>query len=85
MIQNLVSGVTAYPERVTNPDVTWETSEQLNIGLDARMFESKLGVTLDWYKKTTRDWLLEAPILGTSGAAAPFINGGDIQNTVLNL
>lgn len=80
-----VSGVTAYPQRVTNPDVTWETSEQLNIGLDARMFESKLGVTLDWYRKTTRDWLLEAPILGTSGAAAPFINGGDIQNTGIEL
>ncbi|WP_029036246.1 SusC/RagA family TonB-linked outer membrane protein [Salinimicrobium xinjiangense] len=76
-----VSGVTAYPERVTNPDVTWETSEQLNFGLDARMFNSRLGLTLDWYKKTTKDWLLEAPILGTSGAAAPFINGGDIENT----
>jgi len=76
-----VSGTTAYPERVPNPDVTWETSEQLNIGLDARMLDSRLGVTLDWYKKTTKDWLLEAPVLGTSGAAAPFINGGDIENT----
>ena len=80
-----VSGVTAYPERVINPDVTWETSEQLNIGLDARMFQSKLWVTFDWYKKTTKDWLLEAPILGTSGAAAPFINGGDIENTGFEL
>ncbi|WP_324720338.1 SusC/RagA family TonB-linked outer membrane protein [Salinimicrobium sp. HB62] len=76
-----VSGVTAYPERVTNPDVTWETSEQLNFGIDARMFNSRLGLTLDWYKKTTKDWLVEAPILGTFGAAAPFINGGDIENT----
>ncbi|WP_029034439.1 SusC/RagA family TonB-linked outer membrane protein [Salinimicrobium terrae] len=80
-----VSGVTAYPERVTNPDVTWETSEQLNIGLDARMFNSRLGLTLDWYKKTTKDWLVEAPILGTFGAGAPFINGGDIQNTGFEL
>ena len=80
-----VSGVTAYPERVTNPDVTWETSEQLNFGLDARMFQSRLGLTLDWYKKTTKDWLVEAPILGTFGAAAPFINGGDIENTGFEL
>ena len=80
-----VSGVTAYPERVTNPDVTWETSEQLNFGLDARMFNSRLGLTFDWYKKTTKDWLLEAPIQGTSGAAAPFINGGDIQNSGIEL
>lgn len=80
-----VSGVTSYPERVTNPDVTWETSEQLNIGFDASMFDSRLGITLDWYKKTTKDWLLEAPILGTSGAAAPFINGGDIENKGVEL
>ncbi len=76
-----VSGTTAYPQRVPNPDVTWETSEQLNIGFDARLLDSRMGVTFDWYKKTTKDWLLEAPILGTSGAGAPFINGGDIENT----
>src|SRR5690606_26986728 len=79
------SGVTAYPQRVTNPDVTWETSEQLNIGFDARMLKSRLGITVDWYRKTTMDWLLEAPILGTSGAAAPFINGGDIENKGVEL
>jgi len=80
-----VSGVTSYPAKVTNPDVTWETSEQLNIGFDTRMFESKLGVTFDWYKKTTKDWLLEAPILGTSGAGAPYVNGGDIENKGVEL
>ncbi|WP_299525582.1 TonB-dependent receptor [uncultured Lutibacter sp.] len=80
-----VSGVTSYPERVTNPDVKWETSEQLNIGFDAELLNSRLGVTFDWYKKTTRDWLLEAPILGTSGAGAPYVNGGDIENTGIEL
>ena len=48
-----VSGTTAYPIRVPNPDVTWETSEQLDIGFDARFFDSKLGVTFDWYTKNT--------------------------------
>ncbi|MDZ7613130.1 MAG: SusC/RagA family TonB-linked outer membrane protein [Flavobacteriaceae bacterium] len=80
-----VSGTTAYPATVTNPDVTWETSEQLNIGFDARMFQSKLGITFDWYQKTTKDWLVQAPILGTSGAGAPFVNGGDIENTGVEL
>lgn len=80
-----VSGVTAYPERVTNPDVTWETSEQLNIGLDTRLFNSSIGLTFDWYKKTTRDWLVEAPIQGTFGAGPPYINGGDIENTGVEL
>ncbi len=80
-----VSGTTSYPEKVTNPDVTWETSEQLNIGFDVNLLDSKLGVTFDWYNKTTKDWLLEAPILGTSGAGAPYINGGDIENKGVEL
>lgn len=49
------------------------------------MLNSRLGVTFDWYQKTTKDWLLEAPILGTSGAGAPFINGGDIENKGIEL
>ena len=80
-----VSGTTAYPEKVTNPDIKWETSEQLNIGIDAKMFDSRLGITLDWYKKTTKDWLVEAPILGTFGAGAPYINGGNVENKGVEL
>jgi len=80
-----VSGTAAYPLKVPNPGVTWETSEQLNVGLDARFFDSRLGFSFDWYKKTTKDWLVEAPVLGTSGAEAPFINGGDIKNTGVEL
>lgn len=74
------SNTGAIPARVPNPDVTWETSEQLNIGLDARFMDSRLGFTFDWYKKVTKDWLVMAPIQGTAGAAAPWVNGGDIEN-----
>jgi TonB-linked SusC/RagA family outer membrane protein len=77
----LVTSPTAIPANVPNPDVTWETSEQLNIGVDARFFNSGLGLSLDWYNKMTKDWLVLAPILGTAGAGAPWINGGDIKNS----
>lgn len=77
----LVTSPTAIPANVPNPDVTWETSEQLNIGVDARFFNSSLGLSLDWYNKMTKDWLVLAPILGTAGAGAPYINGGDIKNS----
>ena len=77
----LVSSPTAIPANVPNPDVTWETSEQLNLGIDARFFNSSLGLSFDWYNKMTKDWLVVAPILGTAGAGAPWINGGDIKNT----
>lgn len=71
----------AYPDIYPNPDVTWETSEQTNIGIDARFLKSRLGVAADWYIKKTKDWLVQAPILATFGATAPYINGGDVKNT----
>lgn len=81
----LVSTATAVPANVPNPDVTWETSEQLNLGLDARFIKGKLALVADVYKKTTKDWLVLAPILGTAGAGAPYINGGDIVNQGVEL
>ncbi|MDD4605853.1 MAG: TonB-dependent receptor [Dysgonamonadaceae bacterium] len=75
---NLVTG--GYADILPNPDVTWETSEQLDLGVDARFFNSRLGFVFDWYKKTTKDWLVVAPILASYGTNPPFINGGDIEN-----
>ena len=65
---------------MANPDVTWETSEQTDIGFDSRFFNSRFGFTFDWYNKTTKDWLVQAPILGIMGTGAPYINGGDVRN-----
>lgn len=75
----------AYPGRLANPNVKWETSEQINIGVDARLLQARLGVNIDYYIKTTKDWLVEAPVLGTAGTGAPFINGGDVKNTGVEL
>ena len=38
-------------------------------------------MVVDWYKKTTKDWLVRAPVLAIYGTNAPFINGGDVENT----
>jgi len=74
----------AYPSRLANPDIKWETSEQTNIGLDAR-FLKKLNVNADFYIKSTKDWLVQAPILAAVGAGAPYINGGSVKNTGFEL
>lgn len=74
----------AYPSRLSNPDIKWETSEQTDIGLDAIILHG-LNVTFDYYNKKTKDWLITAPILATAGAAAPTINGGDVTNTGFEL
>jgi len=72
--------VGAYADIVPNPDVTWETSEQLDFGLDARFLNNRLGLTFDWYKKTTKDWLIVAPRVAIEGTNPAYINGGDVEN-----
>lgn len=75
----------AFPSRLANPDLRWETSEQTNIGVDARFLQNTLSVNLDLYNKTTRDWLIQAPIRATAGAEPPFINGGNVTNRGIEL
>ena len=75
----------SYPDRLSNLDLKWETSEQIDLGFDARFLDNALTVTFDAYKKTNKDWLILAPILATAGADAPYINGGDVVNKGLEL
>ena len=75
----------AYANIVPNPDLTWETSEQLDFGFDARFLDSRLGVNFDWYKKTTKDWLITAPQIAIQGTNPAAINGGDVENTGFEL
>ena len=82
---NLASNWGAYPNRLGNFDLTWETSEQWNVGFDARMLSGRLAANLDLYIKNTKDWLVPAPILATAGADAPFINGGNVKNKGVEL
>lgn len=75
----------AYPNRLGNFDLTWETSEQWNVGFDARMLSGRLAANVDLYIKNTKDWLVPAPILATAGCDAPFINGGNVKNKGIEL
>lgn len=85
---------TAYrPLRIANLNVHWEKQEQTNIGLDLGLFHDKLGITVDVYKKTSKDMLMPMQLpsyMGTSGntssaLAAPFGNFGSIENKGLEL
>ncbi len=71
----------AKPDVLANPDVSWETSEQTDLGLDARFLNSSLGITFDWYIKNTKDWLVRAPIASVYGFNSPYVNGGDVRNS----
>ncbi len=75
----------AYANIVPNPDLTWETSEQLDFGFDARFLKSRLGLNFDWYKKTTKDWLISGNMLAVDGTNPAAINGGDVENTGIEI
>lgn len=76
----------AYAKNVPNENLTWETSEQWDLGFDARFLQSRLAVTFDWYIKKTKDWLVQAPLNDVLGyEEAAMINGGDVENKGVEL
>lgn len=66
-----------------NNDLRWETSEQINFGVDLRALDNKLNFTAEYYKKTTKDLIVANGSLITPGSAgftfSPF-NAGTIEN-----
>ena len=70
----------AYSSRLPNDELTWETSEQMNIGLDARFLGGKLGLTFDWYSKKTKDLLVQVPVDATFGFSTMWKNAGTVEN-----
>ena len=76
----------AYAKNVPNPEVTWETSEQTDLGFDARFLNGRLGVNFDWYHKKTKDWLVQIAPNSVSGyEEGAYYNIGDVKNTGIEL
>ena len=73
------------PTSISNSDLTWETSEQTNIGIDARFLDNRLSFTMDWYSKQTKDLLVEVGTNAASGFATQYQNAGTVKNTGLEL
>jgi len=70
------------PTRIGNPAARWETAINMNVGLDMGLFNDKLEVIVDWYRRETNDLLFNPELPGTAGgAAAPFINIANMVNT----
>lgn len=74
-----------------NPDLTWETTDSYNVGLDFAMFGNRIEFIADVYYKKTRNLLLQLPLpayLGSSGsgaAANPWGNVGSLENKGIEL
>lgn len=70
----------AIPGLLENRDLQWETSEQLDFGIEAGFFDNKLTATIDYYKKVTKDLLQVRTIPATAGVEAPETNVGEVEN-----
>ena len=69
------------PNSMGNDELKWETSEQLNIGFDARFLRDRLTFSMDWFNKKTKDLLVTGttPSLVVGGTVSP-INAGNVEN-----
>lgn len=76
---NPVAG--AQPVALSNPDLTWETSEQTDIGTDIGVFGNQLLINADYYFKKTKDLLARGGAPAYLGNEPPIINAGNIENS----
>ncbi len=72
--------------KLGNANVKWESSNQLNAGIDLVIWNGKLSTSVDYYNKITSDLLVAAPIASSAGLASPaVINNGKIMNRGVDL
>ncbi|MDR1403365.1 MAG: TonB-dependent receptor [Tannerellaceae bacterium] len=72
-------------EKMSNKDLTWETTTQTDVGLDAYLFNSRMSIAFDFYNKVTDGILLKLPIPGVIGLLEPLQNAGSVRNRGIEL
>lgn len=84
-VQNgaLVQGL--IPSSLSNDDLTWEKSKQVNFGLDVGLFRDRITLTADYYRDLKTDLLLAVQLPAASGFSSSTQNIGDIENKGLEL
>ncbi|WP_196783715.1 SusC/RagA family TonB-linked outer membrane protein [Flavobacterium hydrophilum] len=78
-----VPGVVA--TKLGNSDLKWETTEQIDAGIDLGFFKERISLSVDVYKKVTKDLLLNTQLPPSSGFGAAFKNVGSVENKGLEI
>lgn len=73
------------PSNIANPDLTWESLKQFNVGLDFGFFNNRLQISADYYRKKSSDMLGDIPLTVSSGFSTAKGNIGSIRNTGIEL
>ena len=75
----------SYVDGLPNPDLKWETTEQVGVGLDGRLLNDKLSFVADYYVKTTKDLLVPVTPAKETGVLSTTINAGKVVNKGLEI
>jgi len=72
-------------QKIANKELSWETSEQYNVGIDASLWNDKLSITADAFIRNTNDMILSTPIPIYVGFWKPNTNAGSVRNKGIEL
>jgi len=72
--------VTLSPTRLANPNLKWETTEQINVGFDMSFLANRISASVDYFRKNTFDMLFDLPVPASTGYTSIMSNIGNIKN-----
>jgi len=78
-------GASTYVDRLANPDLKWEKTDQFDFGFNLSMLDSRVNLDFDYYYKLTSDLLLARPIPYTTGFSSVIDNIGEVSNRGLDI
>jgi TonB-linked SusC/RagA family outer membrane protein len=79
----LVNGIA--PSTISNENLTWEKTTQVDFGLDFGLFRERIFISADWYQKITSDLLLNVQVPASVGFSTALQNIGEVENKGIEL
>jgi len=73
------------PSNLANPDLKWESTREINVGVDIALLQGRIQATVEAYSNKTSDLLYNRPYASTTGFTSVLDNIGDLQNRGLEL
>ena len=77
---NYVETAGTAPSQLANPDLTWETTRQVDVGTEFSILNNRINIDIDYYNKYTFDLLLNVPVPYRSGFSSYLQNYGSVSN-----
>ena len=74
-----------WANRINDPNLKWERTHQVDVGIDAGFLNGRFDLSVDWYYKRTKDALLTTTLADYLGGSSYFVNAGEVMNTGVDI